>query len=369
MTNTTTLSVLMATGETVMGRLYHHFSGQESSAGTRMLLIIGLALSALLALRVIRRMSEGVIHKIEADKSVHSGFTHRPKYITLTRLIGSGVAFLIYFLSFGFILQELGVNLTAYLASATVIGLAISFGSQGLVQDIVIGLTLIFSDTMEVGDLVEVAGTIMIVIGRVEEIGLRFTKLINFYNQEVFVPNRTITNVSRYPLGGIYAYADIQIPLGADPAKAVQAIGEIAAGMWGQFGAIILSQPVVGPVETAPGGRWSFLRVHFKIWPGQGGLIENTFRQQIISAMRTICPTYADWQVPVTYRAVSAAKKLKATSPVEGRVLPHGGFGDTSTTLSPGPPAGGGDHTGSSAPRPSADNAPNEAPIKQDSLC
>jgi len=324
MTNTSTFFVLMTTGETVMGRIYHHFSGQESSAGMRIVLIIGLTLLALLALGLIRRICESVIHKIEADKTIHAGINHKPKYITLTRLIGSGITFLIYFFSFGFILQELGVNLTAYLASATVIGLAISFGSQGLVQDIVIGLTLIFSDAMEVGDLVEVAGTITIVIGRVEEIGLRFTKLINYYNQEVFIPNRTINNVSRYPLGGIYAYADIQIPLGADPAKAVQAIGEIAAGMWGQFGAIILSQPVIGPVETAPGGRWSFLRVHFKIWPGQGGLIENTFRQQIISTMRTFYPTYADWQVPVTYRTVTGAKRVKEPGLVHGRVLPHG---------------------------------------------
>jgi len=171
---------------------------------------------------------------------------------------------------------------------------------------------------------------------------LRFTKLINFYNQEVFVPNRTINNVSRYPLGGIYAYADIQIPLGADPAKAVQAIGEIAAGMWGQFGAIILSQPVIGPVETAPGGRWSFLRVHFKIWPGQGGLIENTFRQQIISAMRSFSPTYADWQVPVTYRAVTASKKAKDASLVHGRVSPHGALAGGSCTMSMGAKVEGG---------------------------
>src|SRR5208282_6712290 len=127
----------------------------------------------------------------------------------------------------GLILQEFGVNLTAYLASASVVGLAISFGSQGLVQDMVIGLTLIFSDAMEAGELVEIAGT-TIVIGRVEEIGLRFTKLINFYNQEVFVPNRTIANVSRFPQGGVDAYAHPQIPIAADQQKAAQAVEDIA---------------------------------------------------------------------------------------------------------------------------------------------
>jgi small conductance mechanosensitive channel len=330
-------------GGTVMGRFSRSLSGHELSAQARILLVIGLAGAALLMLKLVRHVSESVIHRIEASKSHRDLTTHKPKYITLTRLVGSAITFVIYFVGIGFILQELGVNLTAYLASATVIGLAISFGSQGLVQDIVMGLTLIFSDAMEVGDLVEVAGTINIVIGRVGEIGLRFTKLINFYNQEVFIPNRTINNVSRFPLGGIYAYADIQIPLAADQAKAVLAIREIAAGMWGQFGAIILSQPVVGPVETAPGGRWHFLRVHFKIWPGQGGLIEITFRQQIISAMRTFCPTYADWQVPVTYRAVSAAKNVPVAGLVHSRVLPHGASAGAGADLSADARAVGGE--------------------------
>ena len=316
MTNASSFSELVATGETVMGRLSRHIFGHESSTGTLILLIVGLAILAHLALKFIRYISESVIRTIEVPKPNRNIFTHKPKFITITRLIVSAATFIIYFFGFGLILQELGVNLTAYLASATVIGLAISFGSQGLVQDIVIGLTLIFSDAMEVGDLVEVAGIITIVIGRVEEIGLRFTKLINFYNQEVFVPNRTISNVSRFPLGGIYAYADIQIPLAADQTKAVEAIKQIAAGMWGQFGAIILSEPVVGPVEMAFGGSWNFLRVHFKIWPGQGSLIETTFRQQIVSSMRIFSPTYADWQVPVTYRAVTAAKNVKFLKPL-----------------------------------------------------
>ena len=316
MTNPSPFPELVAKTETVMSRFYHHVSGHESSAGARILLIVLLAAAALLTLILLRRISESVIHKIEVPKP-NRNLPHKPKFITLIRLIVSAIAFSIYFFGIGFILQEWGVNLTAYLASATVIGLAISFGSQGLVQDIVIGLPLLFSDAMEVGDLVEVAGTINIVIGRVEEIGLRFTKIINFNNQEVYIPNRTINNVSRFPLGGIYAYADIQIPLTADQALAVRAIEEIAGGMWGQFGAIILTQPVVGPVEAAPGGRWHFLRVHFKIWPGQGGLIEITFRQQIVSAMRTFSPTYADWQVPVTYRAVTAAKNVKSARAAE----------------------------------------------------
>jgi len=294
---------------TVVGRLYSYFAHQESSTGTRILLIIAVAALVHVLVKIIRRISEWFINKSQAQKGPLDFVTQQPKFITLTRLIVSSVTFVIYFLAIGLILQEFGVDLKTYLASATVIGLAISFGSQSLVQDLIIGLTLIFSDTMEVGDLVEIAGT-TIVIGRVEEIGLRFTRLINFYNQEIFIPNRTIANVSRFPHGGVHAYADVQLPRGANREKAAEVVANVARGMWRQFGAIILSEPVIGQVETAAGGGWDFLRVHFKIWPGQGALIETTFRQQMVSAMKAFDANYADWQVPVTYRAMKASQKL-----------------------------------------------------------
>ena len=104
------------------------------------------------------------------------------------------------------------------------------------------------------------------------------------------------------------AYADVQIPAEANRDKAIQSIKNTAAGMWMQFGAIILEEPVIGPVESATGGGWEFVRIHFRIWPGQGNLIEITFRQQVIAAMKIHSPTYAEWQVPVTYRAMTAAK-------------------------------------------------------------
>jgi small-conductance mechanosensitive channel len=303
-----TKGILMNTTNTVVERIYKYFSHQESSTLTHILLIVAVAILVHVMVKITRHVSEWFINQSQTQKNPLGFVTQQPKFVALTRLIVSGIIFLIYFFAVGLILQEFGVDLTAYLASATVLGLAISFGSQGLVQDVVIGLTLIFSDAMDIGDLVEIAGA-AVVIGRVEEIGLRFTVLRNFYNQDIFIPNRTIANVSRFPNGGVYAYADIQIPDGVDRRKAVQTVENVARGMWRQFGAIILSEPVWDDVETAEGGGWSYLRVHFKIWPGQGSLIETTFRQQMVSAMRTFRPDYADWQVAVTYRAMTAAKK------------------------------------------------------------
>jgi small conductance mechanosensitive channel len=309
---TNPLPVSSPPGETVVSRFYSHFFVHESSMGVRILIIILMAILAHMAVKLIRHISEWLLTRGRGQNGPLGIVTHQPKFATVTRLIVSGIAFIIYFMAIGLILQEFGFSLTAYLASASVVGLAISFGSQGLVQDIVIGLTLIFWDAMDVNDIVEIGGPTTNVVGRVDEIGMRFTKLVNFYNQKVFIPNRTIGNVSRFPHGGVDAYADPQIPIGADQQQVAQTVENIAVGMWTQFGAIILAEPIIGKVETAPGGSWNFVRVHFKIWPGQGSLIENTFRQEVVKAMKAFDPKYADWQVPVTYRAGTVSRSLKA---------------------------------------------------------
>ena len=309
MSNPWPVSSLVQLDESVVGRFYGHFSGHNSSTATRLLLIVALAVAVHLLVRFIRHISEWIIHRIHGHKGPLHLVTQQPKFITLTRVIVNGIVFAVYFLALGLILQEFGVNLTAYLASASIIGLAISFGSQGLIQDIVIGLTLIFGDAMDVGDMVEIFASATI-IGRVKEIGLRFTKITNVHNQEVFVPNRTIANVSRFSHGGVDTYADVWIPGGADQQKVARLIESVAQGMWAQFGAIILEEPCIGEVETPSNGSWSFLRVQFRIWPGQGNLIETTFRQQVVKIMKPFDPAYADWQVPVTYRAVFAPKPV-----------------------------------------------------------
>ena len=86
----------------------------------------------------------------------------------------------LYSVALWLIFNALGMNtkqfMTTYLATASVVGFAVGFGSQGLVQDVITGLTLIFTDTLEVGDVVEISGY----IGRVERVGLRFTELKTF---------------------------------------------------------------------------------------------------------------------------------------------------------------------------------------------
>lgn len=275
----------------------------------RIALLAALAILAHLVVRALKAVSERVLAPARSPGvgAREALARSRPKVATVTSLVVSAATFFIYFSALGLILDELGVPLTAYVASASVIGLAVGFGSQGLVQDVVIGLTLIFSDTFDIGDTIEVGGQ----IGRVEHVGLRFTRLTNFHGQTVFVPNRNINQVSRFRRGCIRAYVDVQIPPGAGEARVRELVEPIARGMRAQHRAILITDPeVLGVLEAEPGG-WRYLRVKFRVWPGQGQLVETVFRQRALAALRELDPGYADWMVTVTYRVL------------EDRVAPH----------------------------------------------
>ncbi len=95
MTNPPSAMQLAQLPETVMGRLYGHFTAHESSTGIRILLIIVLAVLVHVLVKVIRHISEWFIHQSQAQKNPLGFMTQQPKFVTLTRLIVSGITFVI----------------------------------------------------------------------------------------------------------------------------------------------------------------------------------------------------------------------------------------------------------------------------------
>ena len=293
----------------ILGKI-HDVNAQEASyAAIQIAVIVCLAILAHFLVRLLQFVGDWLIRKSAAKKSPMGFVTHQPKFVTLTGLITSALTLVIYSIALGFILSVLGMNtsqfVATYLATASVVGFAVGFGSQGLVQDVITGVTLIFTDTLEVGDMVDIGGQ----VGRVEKVGLRFTELRNFNNQQVFLSNRNIANIARFPRGGIHAYVDVQMPANADRGKVEGIVKQAAMGMWEQFVAIIMQEPEISDVQSAKAEGRDFIRVDFKLWPGQGGLVETTFRQRIITTLKQFDPYYADWMVVVTYRAIDLANK------------------------------------------------------------
>ncbi|MGB5546182.1 MAG: mechanosensitive ion channel domain-containing protein [Polyangiales bacterium] len=263
----------------------------HSPSLTRLMWIAVIAVTAHLGVSIVRRLARHVLL---------SRLGSEAKAQTVTGFAQSMLVFVLYFGAFGFGLDELGVPLTTYLAGASVIGLAVSFGSQGVVQDVITGLTVVFSDVLDVGDLANVGGQ----VGIVESIGMRFTALIGFSGERVFVPNRTIANVVNYPDGYIHAYMDGQLP-SADEGARVQTTKlaeSIAKSAYEQYRGILLLPPTIENIHDTGAGD-GYVRIKFRVWPGQGQLIEGPIKEGLVSALKQLDPSYASWMVSVYYRA------------------------------------------------------------------
>ena len=269
---------------TYMNKVMH-----ELGSPLRILIVASIMVGFHLMVILVRRLS---------NKWMSSKVSTRlSKSRTIGSLATSALVFVLYFTAFGLILNEFGVSLKAYLASASIMGLAIGFGSQGLVQDVVNGLTVVFSGLFDVGDMVEISGQ----TGTVKAFGMRFTVIENAFGAEVSIPNRTITNVVRYPRGYIRGLADITLPDNPQLAKqAEERVTNIVNATFEQVsGTFVYPPSIEGRVKTSSGKE--FLRVKFRLWPGRGTPIETVFKQEVFYSLKALDPHYQDWMVTVNY--------------------------------------------------------------------
>ena len=272
---------------------------REYGPAATIAIVVGLAFVAHLCVHVIRRLTQRLM-EAQLDRRLS-------KTRTVATLTSSIVIFVIYFGALGIALSQLGISLTTYLAGASILGFAVAFGSQGLIQDVIMGLTIVFSNLFNVGDMVEIGGQ----AGIVKRLGMRFTVLVNSFGAEIVIPNRSVTNLIRYPRDYIRCIADITLPSDAALAAKMeeQAIRPIVAGFGEQFPGILRTPPDYEGYQTTSSGR-RFLRVKFRIWPGRGGLIENDFRKELLDALKRLDPSYADWMVAVTYEVERRSIRL-----------------------------------------------------------
>ena len=185
---------------------------------TTKLLMAGLIIFiGAIIIRVGRRMI-GSIMKMRGQKAAQN--VHQVD--TLRSLVTSVFNYIMYFIIVTVVLSLFGVNVSSILAVAGVGGVAVSFGAQTLVKDVISGLFIWSEGSIAVGDIVDING----LQGEVEAIAIRTTTVRN-YNGNVFtIPNgdiRSITNMSR---GFKRAIVDIRCPYEENQQRLVDIITE-----------------------------------------------------------------------------------------------------------------------------------------------
>lgn len=230
---------------------------ENYSAVEKIALVLLVAFAAHLLVRLIRYASIRIMGGAATGRSMR-------KTRTVVSLVTSGLIFTLYVAVIGYALSQFGISLTGYIAGVSIIGVAVAFGSQGLVQDVVTGLTIIMTDLFDVGDMVEIGGQ----AGIVQKIGIRFTVLENALGSEVYLQNRSIANVITYKRAYIRCNVDVTLSRDAQyHDEEEKLVHDLTGALVQQFPRIHRAPPEIVGKETTGTGR-IYVRVKFRIWPG-----------------------------------------------------------------------------------------------------
>ena len=201
--------------------LVNRFLAWVSTSGLRIVLIVVL-------MSIAFRLIKGVMRKLE---TILKGTLPTPAQVkraeTLSHVIRDVGRVAVLAVSALMILSELGLNLGPLLAAAGIGGLAVGFGAQNLVKDVLSGFFILLEDSIRVGDVVEVAG----VGGLVEEVRLRTIRLRDLSGNVHVVPNGSVDKVKNMTKDYSYYLFDLGVAYREDVDEVMAVVQEIAEGL------------------------------------------------------------------------------------------------------------------------------------------
>ena len=217
-------------------------------------------------------------------KIIERVFASKPsKYIsdnraqTLTGLLKSVLRYVVYFVAIMSIVEVFVPNAAkTILAGAGILGLAVGFGAQNLVRDIITGFFILLEDQYHVGEYVTLAG----VTGTVEEIGMRVTKIRENGGQLHIIPNGIITQVANFNRGAMLAQVEVGISYEENVDKATAVLKDMCrefAATWAED--LVEGPDVLGVVRF--GESEVVIRITCKTKPMQQWAIERQLRKTV----------------------------------------------------------------------------------------
>ncbi|MFD1032595.1 mechanosensitive ion channel family protein [Metaplanococcus flavidus] len=236
--------------------------------------IIGI----LIAFLIVKAIGNRVIGRF-FDKLTKKGDVTKGRALTLQSLAENVFSYVLIFILVATIFSIFGLSVASLIAGAGIVGLAIGFGAQGLVSDVVTGFFLLLEKQIDVNDYVTVGN----LDGIVEAVGLRTTQVRSFDGTLNYIPNRDITTVSNHSRGNMRALVDIGISYDADIDKAIAVIQTACENVTLENETIVEGPDVIG--VQAFGMSDVTLRVIAKAKNGEQWAVERQLRKAIKEAL------------------------------------------------------------------------------------
>jgi small conductance mechanosensitive channel len=263
--------------------------------GTRVLVVLLLALVARALLhravnRLVRTAITGGVFKPLKERAKCTVFDASPllserrhqRVETLGSLLRSVASVAVGVVAGSMLLAELGLDLTPVVASAGIIGVAVAFGAQNIVKDVLTGMFMLVEDQYGVRDVID-AGTAS---GTVEAVTLRTTRLRDVDGTVWHVRNGEITRVGNKSQGWSRAIVDVPLAVTADVSAVREILVDVAHGLAAEpaFADRVLEEPEVWGVESfAKDGL--VLRLAQKTPPLEQWAVERELRERVVVAL------------------------------------------------------------------------------------
>ena len=246
-------------------------------SGLRIGVIVLLAYAAI-------RVTSAVVQTLESEVARQpgpDGLERTKRANTLGGLIRNVVGALVVGVAILMALQELNINIMPLLTGAGIAGLAVGFGAQTLVRDIISGFFLILEDQVRVGDVAEIDGT----SGLVERIGLRTIVLRDLTGTVHIIPNGGITKLSNLTKDFSYYLINMGVAYKEDTDVVVQVMKEVADELKADpaYGANILQALEVLGVDSFDDSQVT-IKVRIKTVPLQQWSIGREYRRRVKKA-------------------------------------------------------------------------------------
>ena len=274
------------------------------------LTVLIILLLAIIARRIVRRALDHMVERIasekkhaeedEAARTAEEGRTWDPERLadkmkqlrerterasqraqTLGTLFKSIATTIIWAVALMMLLGEFDVNLGPLIAGAGIIGVAVGFGAQSIVRDLLTGVFMLIEDQYGVGDVVDLGDA----VGTVESVGLRTTRLRDISGTVWHVPNGAIARVGNMSQLWARVPLDLDVAYDTDLDEAMAIIKRVADEVWHEQGesTTVLEEPTLSGVQ-AFGADAVTIRVMLKTEPSEQWATARLMRRRIKAA-------------------------------------------------------------------------------------
>ncbi len=211
--------------------------------GLRLLVIFGLAM---FLLRVLRSLTARLVQ--HATNQSRASQLHEQQTRTMGGLLYSIFATVIIVVAVLMSLQVFEINIAPALATAGLASVAIAFGAQNLLKDLINGFFIVFEDQYVIGDLITAGSE----TGRVEHLTLRRTVLRNAVGGVVTIPNGMIGQVANLSRDWSQIFVDVVVPAEENTGRAISLLEKIAGDFRqdGSWSAALVDGPRVLGIES-----------------------------------------------------------------------------------------------------------------------